>query len=258
MHKVARHAAIMKLMAQEGACTVAQLMTDLGVSDETIRRDIKELARGGRLQRVHGGAVMPNYMPELGFGKRMQQNAEAKSRIAATVAAEIADGDSIIMDTGSTTAYAARALTRHSRLLIVVNSGEIGRILTEGKGNQVFVAGGELRADDGAQFGPTATEFVRQFRARYAIISIGGANLEEGLMDFDIREAQFARAVVAQANHVMVVADSSKFQTHAPIKVCGFDEIHSFVTDQRPPSAFHRRLREAGVRLLLSDGESPY
>jgi DeoR family glycerol-3-phosphate regulon repressor len=255
MHKVARHAAILGLMAREGSCTVAQLMADLGVSDETIRRDIKELARTGQLQRVHGGAVVPNFMPEAGFQKRMQQNAEAKSRIAATVAAEIGDGDSIVMDTGSTTAYVARALSRHSRLTVVVNSGEIGRILAEGKGNQVFVAGGQLRADDGAVFGATAIEFVRQFRTRYAIISIGGAMLEEGLMDFDIREAQLARAMVAQASHVMVVADASKFQNHAPIKVCGFDAVHTFVTDERPPNAFCRKLRDAGVRLLLSDSE---
>lgn len=253
MHKVARHAALMKLLAQDGSCSVAQLIAQLGVSDETVRRDIKELARAGLLQRVHGGAVMPNYIPELGFQKRMQQNAELKSRIAAAAAAEIHDGDSIVMDTGSTTAYVAHALARHANLMVVANSSEIARILTEGKSNQVFVAGGELRGDDGAIFGETAIEFVRQFKTRYAVISIGAVNLEEGLMDFDMREAQFARAVIAQASHVMVVADHSKFQNHAPIRICGFERIHTFVTDQRPPDAFYRKLKDYGVRVLLAE-----
>lgn len=255
MHKVARHAALMKLLAQEGSCTIAQLISQLGVSDETIRRDIKELAGGGLLQRVHGGAVMPNFMPELGFQKRMQQNAELKSRIAATIAAEIHDGDSIVLDTGSTTAYVARALTRHSNLMVVANSSEIARILADGKGNRVYVAGGELRGDDGAIFGETAIEFVRQFRARYAIISIGAVNLDEGLMDFDMREAQYARAIIAQATQVVVVADHTKFQNHAPIKVCGFNKIHTFVTDQRPPEAFYRKLKDNGVRVVF--GQEP-
>ena len=253
MHKVARHAALMELLARDGSCTVAQLIEQLGVSDETIRRDIKELARSGVLQRVHGGAILPNFMPELSFQKRMQQNASLKARIAAAVAREIQDGDSIMMDTGSTIAYVARALARHADLTVVGNSSEVARILADGKGNQVYVAGGELRGDDGAIFGVTAIDFVRQFRTRYAIVSAGAVNLDEGLMDFDMREAQFARALLAQATHVMVAADHTKFQNQAPIKVCGFEQIHTFVTDQRPPEPFGRKLRENGVRILVGE-----
>lgn len=251
MHRSARQARIMKTLDLEGACSVTELARQLAVSDETIRRDVTAMASKGLLERVHGGVVLPQLLREPAFQKRMQHNAGAKARIARRVAAMVRNGDSLMLDTGSTTAYVARALADHSGLMVVTNCTEIaGRLAGR---NRVYLAGGELRADDGAVFGASAMRFVEQFRVRYAVLSIGAIDPRDGLMDFYLQEAEFSRAVMAQASQTLVVADHSKFGIQAPVRVCRFDQVDVLVTDHAPPGALQRCLKEAGTELLIAD-----
>ncbi len=256
MHRVARQNAILDALGATGSATVSELMRVLGVSDETIRRDLKTMASKGLVERVHGGVVLPDLQREPAFHKRMGQNADAKQAIARTAAELVSNGDSLMLDTGSTTAYVARALVEHSDLFVVTNSVDIGRTLADGrghKGNKVYVAGGEIRGDDGAILGPTAQEFVQRFRARYAIVSVGALHGDGGVMDFHLEEAAFCQAIIAQASQVVVVADASKFRNQAPVKVCDIETVDVLVTDAPPPEPFRARLREAGVRLVIAD-----
>jgi DeoR family glycerol-3-phosphate regulon repressor len=251
VHRSARQAKIMKTLDLEGACSVTELARQLAVSDETIRRDVTAMASRGLLERVHGGVVLPQLLREPAFQKRLQNNAEAKARIARRVAAMVRNGDSLMLDTGSTTAYVARALADHSGLMVVTNCTEIaGRLAGR---NRVYLAGGELRADDGAVFGASAMRFVEQFRVRYAVLSIGAIDSRDGLMDFYLQEAEFSRAVMAQASQTLVVADHSKFGIQAPVRVCRFDQVDVLVTDQAPPDALRRCLKEAGTELLIAE-----
>jgi DeoR family glycerol-3-phosphate regulon repressor len=158
-----------------------------------------------------------------------------------------------MLDTGSTTAYLARALTQRSGLMVVTNCAEIARTLAANGRNTVYLAGGEFRADDMANFGPAATRFVERFRVRHAVLSIGAIAADDGFMDFHLNEAEFSRAVIARANRVMVVADHSKFTAQAPVQVCGFAEVGALITDRPPPAAIARRLGEAGVRVTIAD-----
>lgn len=250
MHRSARQATIMKALARHGACRVRELAQQLHVSDETIRRDVKAMAGRGLVERVHGGAALPQLLREPAFSRRMEGHAAEKKRIARLAATRVRNGDSLMLDTGSTTAYVARALADHSDLLVVTNCTDIaGRLAGR---NRVYLAGGELRADDGAVFGDTANRFVEQFRVRYAILSIGAIDLD-GLMDFYLQEAEFSRAVMARADRTMVVADHSKFGSHAPVKVCDFENIDLLITDRPPPPALARRLAAAGAEVLIAD-----
>ena len=251
MHRSARQATIMKALARHGACSVSDLARQLDVSDETIRRDVKTMAGKGLVERVHGGAALPRLLGEPAFARRMDRYAAEKKRIARLAAAQIRNGDSVMLDTGSTTAYVARALADHSDLLVVTNSTEIARTLA-GR-NRVYLAGGELRADDGAVFGDTANRFVEQFRATYAVLSIGAIDREDGLMDFHVEEAAFSRAVMRRAKRKIVVADHSKFGSHAPVKVCALEDIDLLVTDRAPPPELDRRLAEASAKILIAD-----
>lgn len=254
MHRAARQNAILEALGSNGSATVAELMSALNVSDETIRRDLKAMASKGLVERVHGGVMLPNLNPEPGFQKRMHQNAAAKQAIARKAAGMIQNGDSLMLDTGSTTAYVARALADHSELFVVTNSVDIARTLANGKkGNRVYVAGGELRGDDGATFGPTAHAFVRRFRVRYAIISVGALHADGGVMDFHLEEAEFCQTAIEQATQVVAVADIGKFRRQAPVKVCELQRIDALVTDQRPPEPFLKSLRDSEVRLLVAD-----
>lgn len=251
MHRSLRQAAILDSLNVHSCCTVNELSERLQVSNETIRRDIKALAEKGAVERVHGGAVLTEAMHEPGFRQRLTTNPEAKQTIARAAVERIHDGDTIMLDTGSTTAYVARALGAHKNLTIVTNCIEIGRSLANGRGNKVFLVGGELRADDGALFGVAAFKFVEDFRARHAILSVGGIDIKDGLMDFGPHEAEFARVLMSRADNVMVVADHSKFGRHAPVRICSIDRIDCLATDRPPPSIFAEQLESSDVSLLL-------
>jgi DeoR family glycerol-3-phosphate regulon repressor len=241
----------MRALARHGACSISDLARQLAVSDETIRRDVKAMAGKGLVERVHGGAALPQLLSEPAFAKRMERHAAAKQRIALSAAAQVRNGDSLILDAGSTTAYVARALGDHSNLLVVTNCTDIARTLVAR--NRVYLAGGELHADDGAVFGDTAYRFVEQFRVDHAVLSIGAIDHEDGLMNFHVQEAEFSRAVMRRAMRTIVVADHSKFASHAPVKVCGFADIDLLITDRPPPADLVGRLSAAGSKTLIAD-----
>lgn len=252
MHRSARHNAILNALALHGTCTVSGLAAQLSVSDETVRRDFTMMEQKGLLERVHGGAVLRHIFREPEFQRRLNRNAQAKRAIARAAAARVRNGDSLIMDTGSTTAYVARALTGHSDLMVVTNSMDIARTLAMQPTNKVYLSGGEVRADDGAGFGTQALRFVAQFRVRTAILSIAAIQIEGGFMDFHLAEADFSRAVLQQASHRIVVADHTKFDAAAPVRVCDLGDIDVLVTDRPPPMPFQERFAVAGVSVVIA------
>ena len=256
LHK--RQNEILSLVKSRGACSIIELASQLKVSDETIRRNIKPLVHQGLIDKVHGGIVLNQRSePEPPFERRMNVRTEEKQIISELVAGIIKDGDSIMLDTGSTTAYVARALSGHSNLSVVTNCTEIARTLARGTTNRVHLSGGELRADDWATFGPSAIEFVRQFRVSFAILSIGAVNSSGEFMDYHLDEAEFSRAIIRQAKKTIVVADHSKFGSHNFVKVCNALEVDILVTDRIPPEDIQSRLTDAGVTVVTPQVDEP-
>lgn len=247
----ARQAEILRLVRNLGRLAIADLATHLAVSEETVRRDVRPMAATGVVRKLHGAVAVAAATTEPPLSRRMQENVEAKQRIAAAAAAQIEDGDSVMLDTGSTTIFVARALARRQRLIVVTNSTEVARVLAQTDGSRVFLAGGEIRADDAAVFGPQTAMFVGQFVARTAILSIGGIDPVHGLTDYHVGEAEFSRAVIPQVDRVIVVADSTKFQRRGFARVCGFESIDMVITDAPPPADTAARLAEAGVTVLV-------
>lgn len=246
-----RHADILAILEAEGAATITALAERLNVSLETVRRDVKPLTDTGRLVRVHGAVGLAGQIGEAPFQKRMRENAEAKRAIARTVAATIRDGESVMLDTGTTTSFVARGLMRHHRLTIVTNSSDIARTLATVNGNRVYMAGGELRPDSGAAFGKSALDFIAQFTVHHAVISAGAVG-EGGVMDYDLEEAEFARVVLSRGKRRVVVTDYSKFGRRGLIAVAGFDEVGEVVTDRAPEAAIAHALAAGGARLTLA------
>lgn len=242
---------ILASVRRHGACSIVDLAAQLQVSDETIRRNIKPLVEEGLVDKVHGGIVLSQKQePEPPFEKRMNERVAAKQAISAQVASIIEDGDSIMLDTGSTTAYVARALSSHRNLSVVTNCTEIARTLAREPSNRVHLCGGALRADDWATFGPSAIDFVRQFHVNYAILSIGGVTADGGFMDYHLEEAEFSRAVIAQAEQTIVVADNSKFGNPNFIRVCGFASVDLVISERSPPENILEGLIDAGVKVI--------
>lgn len=250
MGQTFRHTAILDALAAAGSLTVADLADRLEVSAETIRRDLKALADAGSVVKTHGRAALASQQGEAPFDRRMRENAEAKQVIAGLVAGLVEDGDSVMLDTGTTTSLVARALLARRGLTIVTNSPDIARTLSIVNDNTVYMAGGRLRADNGAAFGAAAVEFVRRFRVRHAIVSIGALDAVAGVTDYDFEEAEFGREVLACGDVRTIVTDSSKFGRRALVRVCGFEGFDRLVTEAPPPDEMARALVAAGVDLV--------
>jgi DeoR family glycerol-3-phosphate regulon repressor len=241
-----------RLRGSHGSSPTNDLAVDLGASDETIRRYIRPLVQRGMVLKVHGGIMLPDRAGELPFHNRMQENRPAKEKIAALTAQQISSGDSLILDGGTTTAYVALALTGHRDLQVVTNSTDIARTLAPHGNNRIHLAGGELRADDACTFGDPACDFVRNFHARHAILSIAAINAW-GFLDQNPCEAEFGRSVMEQAERVIVVADHSKFGRDGFVKVADHNRIDVLMTDIDPPASLAKRLTDADIEVHVAD-----
>lgn len=252
MHPSERQAQILRSVTQRGSIGIGELADELTVSKETVRRDVKPLVSQGLVVKLHGAISVPERLREPPFERRMRANMEEKLRIAARCAAMIEDGDSLMLDTGSTTCYVAQALRERSKLTIVTNSAEIARTLATRNGNRVYMAGGELRGDDGAALGAAAVAFVQQFQVQHAILSISAIDKENGLMDAHLAEAEFSRMVIRQAERTIVAADHTKFGRRGFVRVCDLENIATLVTDTEPPAPFGSQLAAAGVAVEIA------
>ncbi len=250
MSASSRQQEILRAIRLKGTCAVSEIASSLSVSEETIRRDIKILVSDGLVIKTHGKVTMPDDVKEPPFHLRMQENMDAKVNIATAVSRLIDNGETVFLHPGSTTNYVARALCDHSDLVILTNSAEISRTLVSGVGNQVYMAGGLLRTDDAASVGPTAIEFIKSFRLKTAVFSIGAVN-PDGLMDFRLSEKEFCQAVMERSERVIVAVDHTKFERKGIVHIANLDEMDLLVTDQEPPAALKAALEAADVDYLV-------
>ena len=247
-----RQSEILRIARERGSVSINELTTALAVSDETIRRNLKPLVAAGLLLKVHGGVVVPDRVEEPPYQRRMQANKGAKQQIAAEVARRIRDGDSLILDGGTSNICVANALRDHLGLLIVTNSAEVACILGTRNGNRVFLAGGELRADDAAAFGEATLAFLRQFRVKYAILSVSAISPKGELMYFQLCDADYARAARTQADQLILIADHSKVGQEAVVRACSAEDIDMLVTDEPPIADIRQCLDAANVAVVVA------
>ncbi|MEQ8355037.1 MAG: DeoR/GlpR family DNA-binding transcription regulator [Kiloniellaceae bacterium] len=257
MHSTHREMEILDELKVSGSCRIQDLARRLAVSEETIRRNVKKLAVRGLVRKVHGGVYLPDAVQEASFAQRMDENPDAKRLIAGQLAQLIKDGDSLILDIGSTTAYVARALRGHHDLFVVTNSVAVAQMLATRNNNRVFMAGGELRAHDAGAFGREAIAFLRQFSVQYAVLSAAAIDAETGFMLFDLQEAEFSREVIRHAERSIVAADATKFGRHAPVRLEDPGVIDTLVTDLPPPPDIAAVLEEASVNVVLAEASPP-
>jgi len=245
-----RHAEILRILDTQGTVTISALSEAMGVSSETVRRDVRPLVEGGAVLRMHGAISLSTQGGEAPFRRRMRENAVAKQAIAQSVAATIAHGDSVMMDTGTTTSFLARALTRHRRLTVITNSTDVARTLAGGEGNRIFLTGGQIIGDSGAVLGAQAIRFVQGYSAAHVVISAGAVEGGE-IMDYDEAEAEFGRALLDRGDRCILATDATKFGRRGLVTVCGFDRLHVMATDVAPPPCVAEAMAQAGTALLL-------
>ena len=222
---------ILEIARKEGRVTVEGLAERFGVTVQTIRRDLTDLAESGKLQRVHGGAFLPSGTNNIGYQDRRGLNEVAKQAMARACAAQIPDGASIFLNIGTTTEAVARALLRHERLLVVTNNMNVANILAANPDCEVIVTGGILRRSDAGLVGHLASETIRQFKFDFAVIGCSALDQDGDLLDFDFQEVTVSQAIIAQARRSFLVADHSKFTRSAPVRIVSLQQIDTFFTD---------------------------
>ncbi len=256
MESTSRHEEIIALLTRFGEVTVDVLAEHLNVSRETVRRDLARLDTDGRLRRFHGGAKA-NTVPfamlekEWPFAQRMAQNAVGKAAIAAAAARLFQPDDSLFIDTGSTTIAFAEALAACASLMTITNSPRIAATLASNHSHKVFLIGGAYGVDAGESLGPLALEQVGKFRVRHAVLTVGAID-QASVMDFDLQEAEVAKAMIERAERVTVLADHSKFDRRAVFEVAALARIDTLVTDIIPIDSMRRAIKDAGIELIVA------
>lgn len=243
-----RRARIAELVRKRGSVTVEALAAMFGASHETIRRDLGHLAEAGAVQKVHGGAKQPRRREEGAFRERMTRNEAAKRMIAAKTARLISAGETIFIDTGSTTLICAEEAARIAGLTVVTNSTRIAHTFAGGEGrSRVFLIGGQFDGDNGESTGPIAIAQIQAFHADHAILGIGAIDARAGATDISFEEAQIARAMIDNADRLVLLADGSKFDRRAAFAVCPLERIDHLVTDRPPDGPLAAALAAAAV-----------
>lgn len=236
-----------------GVASVRDLSQRFDVSMITIMRDLQELEQEGLIRRVHGGAISvrgASYEPP--FSTREAQFASEKQRIALKALEFINDGDSLILDVGTTTLEIARALKGKRNLTVLVTNLRAAIELARQPGIQVIVIGGKLRTSELSMVGHLAEGILRTFQVNKAFIGVSGITLENGLTEFNFEEAGTKRTMFERAQQRIVVADHTKFGRIMLTQVAPLSVADLVITGQELDEEFVKKLTEAGVKLLLA------
>ena len=251
-----RQVAIVEIARQTGRVTVDQLAQRFNVSPQTIRKDLNELCDRKSLARVHGGAVLSFGLENVGYDARREIAREEKLAIGRLAAALIPSHASLFINIGTTTEAVAIALLQHQDLLVITNNINVASMIRPYPKLEVIIAGGLVRRSDGGVVGEATVDFINQFKLDYAVIGASAIDAEGSLLDYDFREVRVAQAIIANARHTILVADSTKFSRSAPVRIGHLSQVQSFVTDRVESEAFRLLCEEAGVALIESAGSA--
>jgi DeoR family glycerol-3-phosphate regulon repressor len=231
-----RQKEILARARRDGKVTVDGLASHYDVTVQTIRRDLSDLADQGRLERVHGGAVLPSGVVNIVYDERRRLNETGKKAIARACADAIPDGASVFMNIGTTTEAVAHELLDHENLLVVTNNLNIANTLAANHSCEIILTGGVLRRADGGLVGGLTEEMVKQFKFDFSVLGCSAIDEDGDLLDFDGQEVMVSRTAIGRSRNVIVVADHLKFQRKAPLTICALCDVGVLFTDGALPA----------------------
>ncbi|MEM7257674.1 MAG: DeoR family transcriptional regulator, partial [Pseudomonadota bacterium] len=211
--------------------------------------DLNKLCDDRLLTRTHGGARLASSVENMSYEARRMLASDHKESIGAAVADIIPDNASLFVNIGTTTEAVAKALVNHQSLMVITNNINVATQLRPCLDIQVIIASGEVRSSDGGIVGEAAVDFINQFKVDFAVIGSSAIDSEGALLDFDYREVKVSQAIISNARHVVLAADSTKHERNAPVRIGHISQINSFVTD-RCPKPFKRLLSGFDIRTI--------
>jgi DeoR/GlpR family transcriptional regulator of sugar metabolism len=250
---VDRQAQILRMLEERGRISLADLTATFQISEATARRDLDALAEQGKVQRVHGGAILLRQSaPEPPILRRQEEQAEEKERIGRAAAALVQDGETVFLGSGTTTLQVARALRSRQRLTVLTNSLPVINTLAGQANLTVVVLGGLLRDSELSFIGHITEKALAEVRADKVILGVRALSLEYGLTNDYLPEALTDRAILQCGRQVILVADHTKLNTVAAAFLAPLTAIHHLVTDSQAPADFLDSLRALGIQVTIA------
>jgi|TARA_Y100000031_G_scaffold1871_1_gene2339 DeoR family glycerol-3-phosphate regulon repressor len=248
-----RQRKILQIIHAHGSVSVTDVAKKFSVTTQTARRDIAELCRQQLAERHHGGAMLPSSSVEnIAYTARQTLNADAKKQIGVLVAQMIPESASLFINIGTTTEEVAKALKQHKKLRVITNNLNVAGILADNPGIELIVTGGLVRSRDRAVVGESAVDFIQQFKVDYGIIGVSGIEEDGTLLDFDYQEVRVAQEIIRNSRSVFLVADHSKINRNAMVRLGHFSEVSDFFTDEATSPELTTVLEEVQTKLHIA------
>ncbi|MBJ2150308.1 DeoR/GlpR family DNA-binding transcription regulator [Paracoccus sp. IB05] len=234
-----RQAQILGQLTARQKVSTGELAAQFDVSRETIRRDLLEMEESGLLNRVHGGATLARsgIEPEPAYEMRRAENVAQKTAIGRKALTLVPEGSTLFIDTGTTTIAFARELAARGNIRVITNSFEIARIMSSGRDCDILLLGGRPHRDVPATYGEMTLSQIDRFLADFAVISPVGLHPDRGVTDYELHEAEVARAMMRRAQSNILLCDSGKIGAESRVSICRLEEINHLVTDPHPRGA---------------------
>ncbi len=242
---------LLELIRLRRFAALPELAEQLAVSESTVRRDLDQLEEQGSARRIHGGVLYTGISPKLPhFDAQQPAEWEKKKAIAAAAVSLVEDGDSILLDGGSTTYEVARLLVGRP-LHVVTTSLPVANLFASDSNSDLVLIGGNICPRTGVARGPYANAMLATVRVRKTIFSVAGIH-EEGFFNNDLLLVETERAMMRAANEVIVVADSTKLGRQSLTHLCPLDAVQHLVVDDGISAAWCSKMRAAGVDLVVA------
>ena len=247
-----RRRKILHLLDEQGSVMVEELAERFAVSAVTVRADLASLERTGRLVRSHGGAVKPQAY-DMPLGVKETLHRREKSRIGQVAAKMIHDGETVLLDSGTTTCALARELKSMPlrALTVITNALNIAMELAGLRHIRVIMLGGILREMSYSLVGPHAEQILERFHVDRLFLGVDGVDPDAGLTTPDVLEAKLNTLMIRVARQVVVVADSSKFGRRSLSKIADLEAVHRVITDRKLSAEMHRALKAASIEVVI-------
>lgn len=239
---------------EQGVVSVTELSELLETSNMTIRRDLDWLENKGVLRRVHGGAVIcPDETDEKPFAERFEQFSREKQLVGRTAAQLVQDGETIILDAGTTTQQVARHLTSKQDVVAITNAIPIVEELARCPHVSTIVLGGMLKQQELCTVGPMVTQELSRLSVDKFFLSVSGFTLEKGATDPDLQETEVKQAMMQAAQEIILVADSSKWGVINLAQITPLHTVHKIVTDDGLPAPAIEAIEAIGVEVITPE-----
>ncbi|MER6939713.1 DeoR/GlpR family DNA-binding transcription regulator [Nocardioides sp. NPDC127514] len=247
-----RRAHLLRILDETGKIVAKDVAVDLGVSEDSIRRDLRDLAAEGLCQRVYGGAL-PVSPAVVAYTTRHSVEPGGKRAVAAAAAGLVRPGSTLILDGGTTALAVAEALPRDLECTVITNSPTVASALLQHPSADLFLLGGRVFKHSAVACGAAAVEAAQNVSADLCLIGVTGVHPEAGLTTGDAEDAAMKRALAARAAETYVLASSEKIGTASPYRVLPWGQVTGIITDAAPTDGVIKQLSALDVEILHAD-----